>query len=134
MELLANLEKKSIIFLWWKWYFYHVPFQILRGWKNFLKFGLNYFSLVMLFKTYFSHWHGFKWTYPKGLDISKMLEAWASNSISRMLGAFIRTFIIIFGILFEIIVFIVGPILLFSWIFLPFILIVIFIYGWRFLF
>lgn len=134
MEVLATLEKKSIIFLWWKWYFYHVPFQILRGWKNFLKFGLNYFSLVLLLKTYFSHWRNYRWFYPRGLDIPKIIEAWASNFISRMLGAFIRTFIIIFGIIFEIMVLIMGSVLLFSWIFLPFVLIFIFIYGWRLLF
>lgn len=134
MEILGKLERESIIFLWWEWYFLKIPREILKAWKNFLKFGLNYFSIPLLLKTYFSHWHGYKWSYPRGLDIPKMLEVWASNLISRVLGAFIRTFVIGFGLIFEIFVLILGPIFLFGWLFFPLLLIFIFLYGWRLLF
>lgn len=130
MAVLKELEKKSILFLWWEWYFFYMPKEILRIWKNFIKFGLNYFSLPLLFKTYFSHWHGYRWFYTKrGLDIGHFLEVKFSNFISRIIGAFIRTFIIFFGLIFEAIVLILGPIFLIGWLLSPLILVFSLLYG-----
>jgi len=135
MDALEALKGKSLLLLFYDWYFVKVPKKILLVFKNLLKFGEYFFSITLLLKTYFSHWHGYRWVYKeRGIDIWKFFEVHFSNLISRILGAFIRTFIILFGILFEIFILILGPIVLISWIFLPLISLIAFLYGFKSLF
>jgi hypothetical protein len=135
MEVLETLKRKSLLLLFYEWYFIQVPKKIFLLFKNLLKFGNYFFSITLLLKTYFSHWHGYRWVYNvRGIDIWKFFEVYFSNLISRILGAFIRTFVILFGILFELAVLILGPIVLISWIFLPLISLIAFLYGFKSLF
>ena len=124
----------EILFSFILWYFFEFPKNIFEAWKNFLKFGIHYFSIPFLFKTLFSHWRKYIFSYPRGFDLPKILEVWFANQISRILGATVRTFLIFTGILFEIFVFLFGLILFFCWFFLPFLLIFLLIYGFRLLF
>lgn len=110
---------RNILIQYLIWYFFDVPKEILKGWKNFLLFNLNYFSIFSLLKTFFSHWRQYKWDYGRGFDISRYLEAFFSNLISRILGAIMRTFLISLGILCEIFIIILGAIIFLIWIFLP---------------
>jgi len=125
--------KQNILFQWISWHFFDVPKEILKGWKNYLKYNLEYFSVPLLLKTYFSYWRGYKWSYGRGFDIVVWAEAIFSNLISRFLGAFLRTFLIIIGIITEIVVFFLGLIFFLSWLFLPIIFIIGIFYGFRFL-
>ena len=120
---------QNIFFKWVCWQFFDMPREILRIWKNFLKFNLEYFSVPLLIKTYFSYWRGYKWSYGRGFDLARWAEAFFSNLISRSLGAFLRTFLILFGTIAEIILFFLGLIFLLIWIFLPFILMAGIFYG-----
>jgi hypothetical protein len=115
------------------WQFFEVPKNILRAWKNFLKFNLEFFSIPLLLKTYFSHWHGYKWSYGRGFDLARWAEALISNLISRILGAFLRSWLIIFGIITEIIIFFLGLIVFLGWFFLPIIFLIAIFYGFKFL-
>lgn len=110
---------KNILIRYLTWYFFDVPKEILRGWKNFLVFNLNYFSFFLLLKTFFSPWRQYKWSYGRGFDISRYLEAFFSNLISRVLGAIMRSFLIVSGILTEIFIFLVGVAVFLTWFLLP---------------
>jgi len=116
---MANIKGQNIIFLWLAWYFIETPKQILRGWKNILGFNLNYFSIPLLFKTLFSYWHQYRWYYPRGFDIGQYLEVFFSNLISRILGAVMRIFMIVFGVAVEIIILVIGLIILIAWLAMP---------------
>jgi len=122
--MLFSLQQ-NILISYLIWYFFDVPREILRGWKNFLLFNLSYFSIPILLKTFFSHWRQYKWSYGRGFDISRYLEAFFSNLISRILGAIMRAILVSLGTITEIFIFIFGIILFFGWIFLP----VFVIYG-----
>jgi hypothetical protein len=122
-------NKENIINLWFYWQFFESPKKIFQAWKNFFNFGLYYFSIPFLIKTLFSPWRKYHWSYPRGFDIGKYLEVFFSNLISRMIGAILRIFIVIFGILFEIFVIFFGFLIFWGWIFLPIILILLIIYG-----
>jgi len=111
------------------WQFLDVSKSILLGWKNFLKFGLNYFSVPLLIKTLFSHWRRYKWSYPRGFDIGKYFEVFISNLISRILGAIMRIFLIIIGILAEVFIIFAGMIIFLGWLVLPILLIFGLIFG-----
>jgi hypothetical protein len=127
-------QKKNILQQALEFHFFDMPREILKGWKNFLKFNLNYFSIPLLLKTFFYYWRGYKWSYGRGFDLTRYLEAFTSNMVFRILGAFLRTWLIIFGIITEISLFFIGLLSFLIWIFLPIILISGFFYGLKLLF
>lgn len=116
-----------------EWYLYEIPREIIGAIKNFLKFGFHYFSIFFLLKTFFFHWHKYAWEYPRGFEPTKILETWFSNQISRILGMIVRSFLILIGIVYEIIVLIIGVISVLFWFILPFILLIGLIYGFKLL-
>lgn len=115
------------------WHYFEMPGNILVGWKNFLKFNLNFFSIPLLLKTFFSPWRRYKWSYPRGLIIGKYLEVFFSNLISRVIGAMMRIILILFGILIEIFLILGGAVVFVGWLVLPIFLILGLIIGFKFL-
>ena len=113
------------------WQFFEVPGNILKAWRNFLLFNLNYFSIPLLLKTFFSPWRRYSWSYPKGLQIGKWLEVFFSNLTSRVLGAIMRIILIFIGLLVEIFIFLAGLILFLGWLVLPALLIAGLIFGFK---
>ena len=125
----------KIVFLqFFVWYFIDSPKAILKAWKNFLRFNLEYFSIILLIKTLFSPWRKYVWSYGRGFDFKVYLEAFTSNTISRVLGALLRISLILIGILLEFFVFLVGLTILILWFLWPIILIIILILGFNVLF
>ncbi len=127
-------KRKFIIRKFIEWYFYDQPKAIFKAWVNFLKFNLQYFSITFLLKTLFAPWRRYTWSYGRGFDFQRYLEAFASNAISRALGAFLRIIFIIIGIIVEILIFFFGLLLLISWFIWPLMLVFVFILGLRVLF
>ncbi|PJE69481.1 MAG: hypothetical protein COU98_01855 [Candidatus Staskawiczbacteria bacterium CG10_big_fil_rev_8_21_14_0_10_38_10] len=111
--------KQNIISLWFFWYFYEMSGRLIKIWKNFLLFNLEYFSIPALLKTLFSPWRRYIWMYPRGFDVWGYLETSLSNLISRFLGALCRICLIITGIIFEAFVFVLGLIILITWLIWP---------------
>ncbi len=124
---------QNIFLQYLNWHFLEMPRNILGILRDFLKFNLNYFSIPLLLKTFFSPWHKYIWAYPRGFDIGKYFEVFISNLISRVLGAFLRFFLILFGILVETLIIFAGIIVFVGWIFLPVILISGLIFGFKIL-
>jgi len=122
-------QKQNIVIQWVSWQFLEMPGNILIGWKNFLKFNLNYFSLPLLLKTFFAPWRRYSFSKGRGFDLVKYLEALFSNLILRILGAIIRSFIIVIGLIAEVFIILAGITIFISWLILPALLIVGFIFG-----
>jgi len=120
---MIKMITKNIISLWVQWYFYEVPREILSGWKNFLSFGLNFFSIPLLLKTLFSHWKRYHWARSRGFDIGEYFSVLFSNLMSRFIGAMARSFLILVGLIFEFFIFLSGSIIFLGWFILPIILI-----------
>lgn len=134
MEIISKIERKLLVPVFIKWYFIEHPRFLLRVWLNLLKFNIEFFSIPFLLKTFFSYFHGYKWVYEgRGIDIWKFFEVKMSNIISRTMGALIRSFIIIFGLIVEFIIFLGGAGILFFWIFGIFFCFAMIIYGLKFL-
>lgn len=125
------VEKKLIYTQFFTWYLIDQPRAILRAWKNFLKFNLEYFSIVLLLKTLFSPWRRYIWSYGRGFDFKTYLEAFTSNVISRGLGALLRVFLILIGVALELFLFFAGMTVLALWFLWPIILIIILVLGFK---
>lgn len=127
-------KRQNIVFQYFIWQFFDMPKAILSAWKNFLSFNLNYFSIILLLKTFFSPWKRYSWSYGRGFSFSRYFHAFSANLISRMLGAFVRIWLILLGILSEVFIFFAGIIVFLAWIFLPAFLIWFFSFGLKIIF
>ena len=125
---------QNIVSQWISWQFFEVPKEILKAWKNFLKFNLNYFSVPLLLRTLFSPWRRYKVSRSKGFDLGKFFEALISSLIFRLLGAIMRSFLIFIGLLVESFIIFGGIVIFIGWLVLPVLLIAGFIFGLKVLF
>jgi len=124
---------ENIFLQWLSWHFFDVPRSILIAWKNFLRFNLNYFSIPLLLKTLFSPWRRYQFTYGKGFEIGRYFTVFFSNLIFRLLGAVMRGFLIIIGLLVEIFIIFAGFMVFLGWLILPILLIFGLYHGFRIL-
>ncbi len=127
-------QKRNIIFLWIGWYYFEMSNNLLEAWKNFLFFNLNYFSIPLLLKTFFSPWRRYKWNYSRGFDIKQYFETFISNLVSRILGAICRVVLILIGIVTEVFIFIFGSFVFLVWLILPALLLIGLWLGFKILF
>lgn len=116
-------KKQNIISAWLGWRFYQTPRFLLSAWKNYLDFMLDYFSIPLLLATLLAPWRHYRWNYPKGFDVGGYFSAFISNTFSRFLGMWCRLILIVFGIIAEALVLVVGLFMIMFWIFLPLIII-----------
>jgi len=112
-----------------RWHFGKQTRKILRGWKNFLAFGVYFFSITLLLKTLFSPWRRISWSAGRGFDLWEQFLVLFSNLFSRLLGAMVRIPVILMGIFFELLVLAFGAGLFLLWLVLPLLLIFCFILG-----
>ncbi len=122
---------ENILIRYLQWHFYDAPAEILTGWRNFLEFGLNYFSIPLLLKTLFLPWRRYSESYGKGFDLGRWFDAFTFNMMSRGIGAIMRFFFIIIGLTIEAFIFIGGAAVFLAWLILPILLIFGFIVGIR---
>jgi len=125
---------RNIFFQYIKWQFLDMPKGILQGWGNCLRFNLNYWSVPLLLRTFFSHWRRYQYSYGRGLDLKRYFETFIFNMVSRILGAIMRSVLIVSGLFAETLVFFAGAVVLLIWLILPFILLGGFLYGFKILF
>ena len=116
------MTSMPIAIVFWRWYYGQAIKDVLTGWRNYIIFSLNYFSIPLLLKTLLAPWKRDITKKPRGLDIQKFFEYIAFNSISRGLGFLVRFFTIIVGIIFSLLVIVLGAVFFVIWLLLPFII------------
>ncbi len=132
--MLKSVARQNIISLWLEWHFFDVPKSILQGWKNYLKFNLNYFSIPVLFKTFFSPWRRYGMSYGKGFNPGRYFEVFIFNLFSRSVGAVLRIFFMVMGLLAEIFIVLSGAVMFLGWLALPLLLLFGLLSGFKILF
>ncbi len=109
---------------------YSVAFaDMAQNAKNSLLFLYNFFSINVLFKTLFAPWERMGDSYKKGFNPEDFFATLAVNTVMRVVGFIMRTFLIILGsisILCDV-VFICISFLV--WIVSPFLIILFFVAG-----
>jgi hypothetical protein len=87
--------------------------------RNFLWFSGHIFSIPLLFRTLFSPWKRMNEAYPKGLNLSNIGEALLVNTLMRLVGALVRLSAIFIGVLFSVLITIVGATAVVLWMIFP---------------
>lgn len=117
----------AIIPIFWRWYYGEAVRDVLTGWKNFIIFSLEYFSIPLLLRTLFAPWKRDITKRPRGLDLQKLFEYISFNLVSRSIGFSVRFLTILVGILFFFVVVILGGLFFIFWLFLPLIMLGLFV-------
>jgi hypothetical protein len=119
-----------LMFLRW-WYGEGWQLQVVRL-KERLAVTFDYFSIELLLKTFFAPFRQISAGSVRG-PVGVQLRAFFDRLISRIIGAMIRTFMIIIGVVTIIFVSLLGALRIIAWIFvpvLPIIGIVLTLIGW----
>ena len=122
-KTIMKIITQNIISLWIFWYFFEMPQNILKAWKNFLLFNLNYFSIPLLLRTLFSHWRRYSWKRGRGFNVGEYFNVLFSNLMSRFMGAIVRSILILIGLIFEVFIILFGIVIFLGWFILPILLI-----------
>lgn len=93
----------------------------MRSWMDTVKYIIHYFSPLLLFETLFTPYkrlivseHG------PGFNIGKKFEAFSFNAVSRLIGAFVRTSLIVAAFTLVLMSFVGGVLGLIFWLVIPF--------------
>lgn len=127
--MIESAPKRNILSALIIWHFGAAAKGLAMAWRNFLVFNLRYFPVRELLNTLFSHWRRSVESYGGGLNIGGWAKAFLGNMISRVIGAFIRTGIIIAALVVEVFIFFAGLFMLLVWIFLPVLVVIGFFAG-----
>ena len=116
------------------WHYTEGQRSFLRIWKNYLEYFWHYYSVSLLAKTLFFHWHRDITFRGPGFDFREFFQTLAFNILSRGIGAIVRLLTIIFAFLVELTALALGAILFFIWLIFPlFILFALFL-GFLYIF
>ena len=126
----------KIISIYTQWHFGAAFQELYELWKNLIWFGYHFFSLPLLVHTLTRPIYRIHESAPKGsgLNIELFFENITVNMIARIVGFFLRMFLILCGILYQLMIVAIGPILFFIWALLPFLLLIVCITGLRIMF
>ncbi len=118
---MAAYKKENIIVMWLVWHFYQMPKFLLLVWKNYIEFGLDFFSVPLLLATLFSPWRRYQWNLPKGFSVVEFANIFVSNIFSRLIGAICRLVLIVVGVVVLFFILLAGLAGIILWLVLPFI-------------
>jgi len=123
-----------LLLKYFQWHFFEATWNLVRAWGNILWFNYNFFSLGILLRTYFSPWRRISWDYGRGFSIGRFVNVLTSNLTSRFLGAIMRSFLIVMGVIVQLILFVLALFTFAFWLFLPAIIMLSIFYGFFLLF
>lgn len=127
--------KLGALFGYYFFWHYTLAFaDIVRIWRNFLWFFYNFFSIGLLSKTFFSPLERLQEKYAGDFDIAEFISTIAVNVIMRIVGAILRFFIILVGLVTLLATLAFGIIFFLLWLILPAIVPVLFFWGFVVLF
>jgi hypothetical protein len=110
------------------WQFVAAPLWLVRlGWYLELVL-LRFFSVPVMVKSLFAHWHKDAVSYNQG-TISGILKAFGLNLISRSIGAIIRVSVLLIFTITQIIFCVVTPVVITLFLLWPFVIILTFYIG-----
>ena len=112
-----------------KWHYTKAIVDYYRIVFNFIWFFYNLFSIKLSLQTLFSPFHRLSETYEGGVHFEKFFEAVIVNSLMRLVGFLLRTFLITIGLAFIIASIILGAFFFIVWVLAPLLILFLFLFG-----
>lgn len=109
------------------WHYFVAWPKTLVLWRNFTFFPFFYFSIPLHLRTLFSYWKRQKAHMRLGFHFDDFVGVLGFNLTSRIIGAIVRTFTILYGILFMAVFCIIGAIPALIWPIIPFLTIPVYL-------
>lgn len=111
------------------WHYTRALADLVRLWTNFLWFAYHFFSVPLLARTLFAPWRRLGETRSRIFSLEDWGGALVVNTMMRLVGALIRSVIIVTGLAALVLVVAAGVCSLVIWVLLPAGLLVLFIVG-----
>ena len=112
-----------------RWHYTEGIKDLFRNWKSFIAFVLHFFSLGLLVKTWFAPFGRLDDEYKREFDAEAFFETLVANTLMRLVGFVLRTFVIVMGLVVLLVVVVLGPITFVLWLLAPFIILSLFGLG-----
>lgn len=112
----------QLAFYYLRWHYTQGVIDLVNNIINVVWFVYHFFSIPLLLRTFFVPFHRLQESAVKGFNIEQWAEAFLITTLMRLVGALLRTFLIILGVVFLLLVFVGGSVLLFVWLTMPLIL------------
>lgn len=112
-----------------KWHYCKALLTTFSFWKNILVFLFNFFSIKNLSGNFFTPWKRLADSYPKHFNLKNYFFIFLVNTIMRIVGMILRLIVILIGLACCAIYILAIPLSLLIWLTLPFIIIVLILYG-----
>ena len=103
-----------------RWYFFRMPRVIFKVWTEILAFIVYFFGFFFHLRHFFSPWRKMILQKNRGFVLREFFNVLSFNLISRIIGAFLRFLLIVWGGSALLFVFFSGLLILIIWILLPF--------------
>ena len=116
-------------FYYIRWHYTYGIVDLIGVVRNFVWFFYTFFSIPFLLKTLFKPFERLGEQYGKRFDLGAWAETFVINSLMRFVGALLRSFLILNGILFIILTICIGFLFLMAWILAPLHLFFLVMYG-----
>ena len=112
-----------------KWHYTEGFKDLSRNWKSFIAFVLHFFSIGLLFRTWFAPFGRLDEEYRKEFGAEVFFETLVTNTLMRVVGFVLRAFVIVIGLLTLLFMVVLGPVALVLWALAPFIILFLFTLG-----
>lgn len=112
-----------------RWHYTYGVIDFVHIIGNFVWFFYEFFSIRLLLSTFFVPFHRLSEEGPASLDFGRLAERFIVNVLMRIVGALMRTGLILFGSIFILFTCIAGLLFLIVWLCAPLIAIVLTVFG-----
>lgn len=123
------LARKMIISNLIGWYLFQVPFRIIESERVLIVWIWRFFSIGYFLPRVFSPWHKDITGYGRGFDFKIWAHAFVWNLISRIIGAILRLFFVLLGMVLEVLAVLQSAAALAVWYALPLLIAYLLISG-----
>ena len=114
---------------YFKWHYGKALITTFTFWKNILIFLFDFFSIKSLLGNFFTPWKRLADNYPKNFSFKAYFSIFIINTLMRLVGIFLRSIVIIIGIVCCILYILFLPITLVLWLLSPVIITALIVYG-----
>ncbi len=116
------------------WHYSRAILDLVKIYGNLLWFIFNFFSIPLLFKTWFAPWRRLNENYPSFFDGWEFFSTLIINILMRLVGFFVRTVLLIIGLGVYLFLIVSFPVVMALWLLWPVVIIGILFWGLSYIF